>query len=70
MKPPTFDRTQDPIRSMRWLSGMEGCFFMCSCPTDNKVRCSINLLRFGAKDWCRLMTRSYTDDQRVAVTWE
>ena len=69
-KPPTFDGTQDAIRAMRWLSDVEGCFFTCSCPADQKVRCALNLLRLGAKDWWRLTTGSYTDDQRAAVTWE
>ena len=69
-KPPTFDGTQDAIRAMRWLSDVEGCFFTCSCPADQKVRCALNLLRLGEKDWWRLTTGSYTDDQRAAVTWE
>ena len=34
MKPPTFDGTQDPIKAMRWVSDLEGCFFTCLCPTD------------------------------------
>ena len=69
-KPPPFDGTQDPIIAMRWLSDMEVCFFTCSCLADQKVRCALNLLRFGAKDWWRLMTGSYTNDQIAAVTWE
>ncbi|KAL7604647.1 hypothetical protein Lser_V15G20313 [Lactuca serriola] len=36
-KPPTFDGVQDPIVVMRWLSDVEGCFFTCSCPADQKV---------------------------------
>ncbi|CAH1445284.1 unnamed protein product [Lactuca virosa] len=55
---------------MRWISDVEGCFFTCSCPAEQKVRCALNLLRSGAKDWWRLATGSYTDDQRAAVTWE
>ena len=70
MKPPTFDGTQDTIRAIRWLSDVEGCFFTCSCPADQKVRCAQNLLRLGAKDWWRLTTGSYSDDQRAAITWE
>ena len=69
-KPHTFDGTQDPIKAMRWVSDVEECFFTCSCPTDQKVRCAPNLLRSGAKDWWRLTTGSYTDDQRATVTWE
>ena len=49
-KPPTFDGTQDTIRAMRWLSDVEGCFFTCSCPTDQKVRSALNLLRSEEKD--------------------
>ena len=55
---------------MRWISDVEGCFFTCSCPTDQKVKCGFNLLRSGAKDWWRLATGDYTDDQRAVVTWE
>ena len=68
MKPPTFDGTQDDIRAMRWLSDMEGCFFTCSCLADQKVRCALNLLRLGAKEWWRLTTGLYTDDQRAIIT--
>lgn len=60
-KPLTFDGTQDPIKSIRWLYDVEGCFFTCSCPTEQKVRCALNLLRSGAKDWWRLITGSYYD---------
>ena len=37
MKPPTFDRAQGPIIAMRWLSDIQGCFFTCSCLTDQKA---------------------------------
>lgn len=43
---------------------------MCSCPTDQRVRCALNLLRSGEKDWWRLVTGSYTEEQRVAITWD
>ena len=46
-KPPTFDGVQDPTVAMRWLSDVEGCFFTCSCPVDQRVRCALNLLRLG-----------------------
>ena len=69
-KPPAFDGTLDAIRDLRWLSDVEVCFFTCSCPTDQKVRCTLNLLRSGVKDRWRLMTGSYSDEQRAAVTWE
>ena len=29
--PSVFDGVQDLIISMRWLSGVEGCLFTCSC---------------------------------------
>ena len=69
-KPPTFDGVQDPIVAMRWLSDVEGCFFTCSCPTEQRVRCALNLLRLGAKDWWRLTTGSFTDALRDAVSWD
>ena len=69
-KPPTFDGVQDPIVAMRWLSDVEGCFFTCSCPADQRVRCALNLLRLRAKDWWRLTTGSYSDAQRAAVSWD
>ena len=69
-KPPTFDGVQDPIVAMRWLSDVEGCFFTCSCPADQRVRCALNLLRLGAKDWWRLTTGSYSDAQRAAISWD
>ena len=60
-KPPTFDGVQDPIVAMRWLSDVEGCFFTCSCPADQRVRCAMNLLTLGARDWWRLTTGYYLD---------
>lgn len=33
-KPTKFYRVKDPILAMRWLSNMDGCFFMCSYPQD------------------------------------
>ena len=66
-KPPTFDGVQDPIVPMTSLSDVEGCFFMCSCPADQMVRCALNLLRLKAKDWWRLTTGSYSDAQRAAL---
>ena len=55
---------------MRWLSDMEGCFSTSLCPADQRVGCALNLLRLGAKDWWRLTTRSFSDAQRVAVSWD
>ena len=31
-KPPKFDKVEDPILAIRWLSNVEGCLFTCSCP--------------------------------------
>ena len=69
-KPPNFDGIQDPIIAMRWLSDVEGCFFTCSCPADQKVKCALNLLRTGANNLWRLATSSYFDEQRADVSWE
>lgn len=69
-KPPNFDGVQDPIVAMRWLLDVEGCFFTCSCPADQRVRCALNLLRLGEKDWWRVTTGSYSDAQRAAVSWD
>ena len=69
-KPPTFDGTQDPIVAMRWLFDVEVCFFTCYCLADLKFRCALNLLRSGAKDLRRLITRSYSGEQHAAVTWD
>ena len=69
-KPPTFDGIQDPIIAMRWLSDIKRCFFTCSYPTDQKVRCALNMLRYEAKDWWRLMTGSYSDERRPAISWD
>ena len=55
---------------MRWLSDVEGCFSTSLCPTDQRVRGALNLLRLGAKDWWRLTTRSFSDAQRAAVSWD
>ncbi|XP_023743859.1 uncharacterized protein LOC111892033 [Lactuca sativa] len=65
-----FEGVQDPIIGMRWLSDVEGCFFMCSCPADQKVKCALNVLQSGAKDWWMLVTSSYTPEQRASVSWE
>ncbi|XP_052621682.1 uncharacterized protein LOC128127274 [Lactuca sativa] len=69
MKSPTFDGLQDPIIDMRWMFDIEGCFFTFSFPADQRVRCALNLLRSGARDWWRLVTSSYSPKQRAAVTW-
>ena len=49
---------------------MEGCFSTSLCPADQRVGCALNLLRLGAKDWWRLTTRSFSDAQRAAVSWD
>ena len=45
-----FNGVQYLIISMRWLSMIEGCFFTCYFPADQKVRCALNHLRSIAKD--------------------
>ena len=60
MKPPEFDGVKDPVISMRWLANVEGCFFTCACMGDQKVKCSLNLLRLGEKYWWRLVTGAYS----------
>ena len=55
---------------MRWLYDVDDYFFTCSCPGDKNIKCALNLIRLGSKDWLRLVTSSYAPEQRVAVTWE
>lgn len=50
MNPQKFDGVRDPIIVMRWLFDVEGRFFICSCSDDQNVKCTLNLLRLGAKD--------------------
>ena len=40
--PPTFNRVQYLIVAIRWISDVEGCFFMCLCTVDQKVRFALN----------------------------
>lgn len=49
-KPLVFDGVMDPNISMRWISDVEGCFYMCSCADNLKVKFALNLLRLGVKD--------------------
>lgn len=66
----SFDGVLDPIFVIRWLSDVEGCLFTCSCLSDQKVKCALNLLQSMVKDWWRLVTRSYTPKQCAVITWE
>ena len=34
------------------------------------MRCALNLLRLGAKDWWRLTLGSYLDAQRATISWD
>ena len=70
MKPPYFDGFQDPIIAIRLLSDVEGCCFTCSCPANQNVRCALNLLRSGVKEWWRLATSSFSSKKRATVSWE
>ena len=65
-----FDGVQDLLIVIRWLSDIEGCFFTCCCPVDQKVKCALNLLQYRAKDWWRMFTSSYTSEERASVSWE
>ena len=64
----TISGVHDPIIGMRWLDDVEGCFFTCLCFADQRVRCALNLLRSGAKDWWRLAISYYSVEQRDVVT--
>lgn len=70
MKPPEFDGIKDLIVSMRWIYDMEGCFLACSYPEEWKLKCALNLLCLGTKDWWKLVTSSCTLDHMNAITWE
>ena len=41
---------REPIVSTRWISDVEGCFFIFSFPEDHKVKFSLNIFHLGAKD--------------------
>lgn len=56
MKPLEFDGVQDPFASMRWITDVEGCFYICSCSDDLKVLFVLILLRMGAMDWWKFIT--------------
>lgn len=55
---------------MRWLSDVKVCFFTCSFPTDQKVKCTLNLLRRGVKDWWEFVAQGFSQAKRVAMAWE
>lgn len=45
-------------------------FYICSCLKDQKVRCILNLLCLGEKDWWRLLAGAYSPTEKPTVTWE
>ena len=49
---------------------MEVYFFTWSCPEDQKVRCTLNLLHIGAKDWWKLVTGSYSPLEMTTMNWD
>ena len=67
-KPPEFDGMQDPIAAMRWISDIEGCFYMCSCPEHLRVRFALNQLHLGAKDWRKFVMANFTLAEISEVT--
>lgn len=44
MKPPEFRGDRDLIIALIWISDVEGCFYTCSCPEDQKLKFVLNLL--------------------------
>lgn len=54
-KPLKFKCDKDLIFALRSIFGVEGCFYMCSCHEDQKVKFVMNLLHLGAKDWLEFM---------------
>lgn len=54
---------------MMCLSDVEGFSFTYSCPKDQKVNFTLNLLHLEAKDWWKLVTSAYSPTEKVAVTW-
>lgn len=69
-KPPEFDETQILIATMRWISNIEGCFYMCPCLEHLRVLFALNQLRLGVKDWWKFVTTDFTLADHAAVTWE
>lgn len=43
-KPRELKGNKDPIIDLRWIYHIEGCFYMCSCHEDWKVKFVLNLL--------------------------
>lgn len=70
MKPPEFRSDKDLIISLRWISEVEGCFYTCSCPEDQKLKFALNVLRSGEKNWWEFVTQSFSLVERGTVTWE
>ena len=70
MKLPEFDGTQDLIVAMRWVSDIEGCFYICSCPEHLTFRFALNQIRLGAKEWWKFVAANFTLQETSEVTWE
>lgn len=49
---------------------MEGYFFTCACPKNQKVKFALNLIHLGAKDWREFVTHAFSSVERAAVSWE
>ncbi|XP_071694645.1 uncharacterized protein [Rutidosis leptorrhynchoides] len=50
-KPPLFEGSPDPLKSSRWISDVEGCFWVCECPPNKKTKLATCLMRGATKTW-------------------
>lgn len=39
---------------------MDGCFYTCSCPEDQKVKLALDLIHCGEKDWLKFVTNTFS----------
>ena len=53
-----------------WIYDVERYFYTCSCPENQNVKFTLNILRLGAKDWWKFVTQGYFLADKVVVTWE
>lgn len=62
-----FDGVKDPIFSMRRISDVEGCFYICSFLANLKFRYVQNLLRLRVKYWWNFATKNYSPTERSTL---
>lgn len=67
METPKFDGVKDLIVALRWISVVEGSFYICSCPENLKVKFAL-LLRLGVKDWWKFSYQIFFTMERAVVT--